>query len=49
MTPRFLNMRDGGNMTRPRPGLIRSIFALAILPPLFWYAPDIMRAIGGMW
>ena len=23
MTPRFLNLRDGGNLPRARPGLIR--------------------------
>lgn len=49
--PHFANLRDGDNMIRARtqPGLIRYSLALAILPPLFWFAPAIMRAIGEWW
>jgi len=31
MTPRFLNLRDGGNLPRQRPGLIREGIKLVFI------------------
>ena len=38
MTPRFLNLRDGGNMSRSRPGLIRGLILMPFAMVAVWAA-----------
>jgi len=48
--PRFINLRDGGNMPPARPGLIRAwiadVIAIACLAAIFLAVPWILYAIG---
>jgi len=48
--PRFINLRDGGNMRPARPGLIRAwiadVIAVACLAAIFLAVPWILYAIG---
>jgi len=48
--PRFINLRDGGNMPPARPGLIRALIADAIgvacLVVIFGAGPLIIYALG---
>jgi hypothetical protein len=37
-TPRFLNLRDGGNLPRKRPGLIRGLILTPVAVVAIWAA-----------
>jgi len=45
MTPRFLNLRDGGNLPRQRPGMIRTVMMVPVAVMLCYVAACVILSI----